>query len=237
MSLLLSAQNPPSLMSLSANQSNSSSQYSNPTSNYSSTSFSSSGPRYNNNDVFDGYHLLRRNNRSNNYSSYIEGDSYRAQHIPALLENGGNSNSSSWSNSSSYYQQNNSNQQWNQWNQYNTNMYYQNTYQQQHYQNNNSGFVPPLPKAPPPPPPPSYWEERTRMCTFVLFFLVEFLSLYFCLFLFFASINPTGIIREFVLWIYLIYEANCLREKEHFTGCVSRHRFFYRKETLVSKSS
>jgi hypothetical protein len=119
----------------------------------SSTNYwSTSGPRYNNNDVFDGHYLLRRNNRTNNYSAYIEGDSYRAQHIPALMENGGNnsntnSSSSSWSNPQ--------HQPWNQWNQYNTAMYYQNAYQQQqYYQNNNTGFTPPLPKSAPPPPPP-----------------------------------------------------------------------------------
>ncbi|UJR21217.1 hypothetical protein I4U23_024314 [Adineta vaga] len=150
--------NPPSLMSLNPNN-NSSNQSLQPplppqpqppsSTSSSSNYWSNTGPRYNNNDVFDGHYLLRRNNRNNNYSSYIEGDSYRAQHIPALMENGGtNSNtnsSSSWSNPQ---------QQWNQWNQYNA-MYYQSVYQQQqYYQNNNTGFVPPLPKSAPPPPPP-----------------------------------------------------------------------------------
>lgn len=120
----------------------------------SSTSYwSNTGPRYNNNDVFDGHYLLRRNNRSTNYSSYIEGDSYRAQHIPALMENGGsNSNTNS---STQWLNPQNSQQQWSQWNQYNAAMYYQSFYQQQqYYQNNNPGFVPPLPKTAPPPPPP-----------------------------------------------------------------------------------
>jgi len=169
-----SESNPPSLMSLHTNtantSSNQSSHYSSSpstSSNYSSTGFSNTGPRYNNSEVFDGYHLLRRHNRNNNYSSYIEGDSYRAQHIPALMENGGSGSnntgnigqttSSSWS-SSSYSRQNNySNQQWNQWSQYNSSTYYQNAYQQPYYPTNSStstGFVPPLPKAPPPPPPP-----------------------------------------------------------------------------------
>jgi hypothetical protein len=117
----------------------------------SSSYWSNTGPRYNNNDVFDGHYLLRRNNRNNNYSAYIEGDSYRAQHIPALMENGGsnsNTNSSTpWTNPQQ--------QQWNQWNQYNAAaMYYQSVYQQQYYQNNNTGFTPPLPKTAPPPPPP-----------------------------------------------------------------------------------
>ncbi|CAF2342137.1 unnamed protein product [Rotaria sp. Silwood2] len=148
--------NPPSLMSFNPNN--------NPSNNplsHSNTSFSSIGPRYNNNDVFDGYHILRgtnrnnnNNNNNNNYSSYIERDSYRAQHIPALMINGGNANNNpspiSWSNSQQ--QQNYSNQQ--QWNQYNAAMYYQNAYQQQYYQNNNLAFTPPLPRAPPPPPPP-----------------------------------------------------------------------------------
>ena len=142
---------------MSINPSNNPSNTAAPASNY----WSNSGPRYNNNDVFDGHYLLRRNNRSNNYSSYIEGDSYRAQHIPALMENGGqnsnnNTSSSSSSSSSSYSNpQYSQNQQWNQWNSYNTAMYYQSVYQQQqYYQNNNPGFVPPLPKAAPPPPPP-----------------------------------------------------------------------------------
>jgi len=151
--------NPPSLMSL-----NPSITSSNPPQS-SSSYWSNTGPRYNNNDVFDGHYLLRRNNRNNNYSAFIEGDSYRAQHIPALMENGGNnttpnpppaSSSSSWTNPQ-YSQQ----QQWNQWNQYNTAMYYQSVYQQQqYYQNNNTGFIPPLPKAAPlpnaPPPPPPH---------------------------------------------------------------------------------
>ncbi|CAF0873078.1 unnamed protein product [Adineta ricciae] len=153
--------NPPSLMSInpSSNSSNSSQPPLPPSSSSSLTSSSSSstssywsntGPRYNNNDVFDGHYLLRRNNRNNNYSSYIEGDSYRAQHIPALMENGGGNNNTNSSSSWSNPQQ----QQWSQWNQYNT-MYYQSVYQQQqYYQNNNSGFVPPLPKSAPPPPPP-----------------------------------------------------------------------------------
>jgi hypothetical protein len=123
-------------MSLNTNNSHNQSSYSNP-------SFNSSGPRYNNNDVFDGYYLLRRPNQ-NNYSSYSEGDSYRARHISALIEDGNNNTSSNSK----------------QWNQYNTNywnnpsMRYQNAYQQQYYQNNNTGFIPPLPKAPHPPPPP-----------------------------------------------------------------------------------
>jgi hypothetical protein len=111
---------------------------SNNQSNYSNTSFSSTGPRYNNNDIFDGYSLLRRTNQNNNYSSYIEGDSYRAQHIPALIENNRNYHPQ---------QQTYSNQQWNQ---YNTAMYYQ----QQYYSNNNIRFTPPLPREPPPPLPP-----------------------------------------------------------------------------------
>jgi hypothetical protein len=126
-----------------------------------SSYWSNTGPRYNNNDVFDGHYLLRRNNRSNNYSSYIEGDSYRAQHIPALMENGGNnSNTHSSSSSSSYsstpqYSQQQQQQHWNQWNQYNAAMYYQSVYQQQQsYQNSSTGFQPPLPKTAPPPPPP-----------------------------------------------------------------------------------
>ncbi len=130
-------------------QTNTNSDLSKKQSSYSNTSFSSTGPRYNNNDVFDGYHLLRRTNQNNNYSSYIEGDPYRAQHIPALIENERNYNSStSWLNSQ---QQNYRNQQWNQ---YNTPMYNQNPYQQLYYQNNNIGFTPPLPKEPPPPLPP-----------------------------------------------------------------------------------
>ena len=156
-------------MSLSTNSgshsANTSTNYSNQqhgSSSYSGSSFSSTGPRYNNNDVFDGYHLLRRNNRSNNYSSYAEGDSYRAQHIPALMENGGakHSHNSSWSNSSysqsasqSHQQSYYPNQQWNQWNQYNSAMYYQGSYQQQYPSSSNTGFVPPLPKGPPPPAP------------------------------------------------------------------------------------
>jgi hypothetical protein len=116
----------------------------------SSSYWSNTGPRYNNNDVFDGHYLLRRNNRSNNYSSYIEGDSYRAQHIPALMENGGTNSNKSSSTSWTNPQQ----QQWSQWNQYNAAMYYQSVYQQQYYQNNNTGFTPPLPKTAPPPPPP-----------------------------------------------------------------------------------
>ncbi|CAF0817704.1 unnamed protein product [Rotaria sp. Silwood1] len=144
--------NSPSLMSFNQNNNNNS-PLNNPA-NQSNTSFSSIGPRYNNSDVFDGYHLLRGTNRNNNYSSYIERDSYRAQHIPALMTNGGNSNNNaspiSWPNSQQ--QQNYSNQQ--QWNQYNAAMYYQNAYQQQYYQNNNLAFTPPLPRAPPPPPPP-----------------------------------------------------------------------------------
>jgi hypothetical protein len=139
-------------MSLNTNHGTNQSIYSNQqqaSSGYPGTPFSASAPHYNNNDLFDGYHLLRRPNRTNNYSSYIEGDSYRAQHIPALEENGGyynyNNPSSSWSNS-----------QQQQRNQYNTSMYYQNAYQQQYYQNNSTGFIPPLPRVelPPPPPPP-----------------------------------------------------------------------------------
>ncbi|CAF0801409.1 unnamed protein product [Rotaria sordida] len=151
--------NPPSLMSL--NQNNNNNHLTNNPLSHSNTSFNSTGTRYNNNDVFDGYHLLRGTNRNNNYSSYIERDSYRAQHIPALMINGGNSShntsSISWQNSQQQQQQqqqqqNYSNQQ--QWNQYNAAMYYQNVYQQQYYQNNNLAFTPPLPRAPPPPPPP-----------------------------------------------------------------------------------
>ncbi len=132
---------------------------SNPPSNQpqqtSSNYWSNTGPRYNNNDVFDGHYLLRRNNRNNNYSAYIEGDSYRAQHIPALMENGGNnSNPNPSSASSSSWTNPQQQQQWNQWNQYNAAMYYQSVYQQQVYQNTNTGFTPPLPKAAPPPPPP-----------------------------------------------------------------------------------
>ncbi len=121
----------------------------------SSSYWSNTAPRYNNNDVFDGHYLLRRNNRSNNYSSYIEGDSYRAQHIPALMENGGNnSNTNASPYSTPQYSQQQQQQQWNQWNQYNAAaMYYQSVYQQQYYQNN-TGFTPPLPKTAPPPPPP-----------------------------------------------------------------------------------
>ncbi|CAF3301403.1 unnamed protein product [Rotaria sp. Silwood2] len=77
----------PSLMSLNPNNNN---RTNNPLS-HSNTSFSSTGLRYNNNDIFDGYHLLRGRNRNNNYSSYIERDSYRAQHIPALMTNVGSS--------------------------------------------------------------------------------------------------------------------------------------------------
>jgi len=177
--------NPPSLMSLGMNSGGSNNQqnYQNQqqsssypshmstSSGYSGTSFPSSGPRYNNSDVFDGYHLLRRPNRNPNYSSYAEGDSYRAQHIPALMENESN-NASAWSKSQSsqhsqqqnypnpqQQQQQQQQQQWSQWNQYNAAcwnnaaMYYQNAYQQQQlHQNNTSVFTPPLPKGPPPPP-------------------------------------------------------------------------------------
>jgi len=126
----------------------------------SSSYWSNTGPRYNNNDVFDGHYLLRRNNRSNNYASYIEGDSYRAQHIPALMENGANNSNTnptpsySSPNYSQQQQQQQQQQQWSQWNQYNAAMYYQSVYQQQYYQNNTPGFTPPLPKTAPPPPPP-----------------------------------------------------------------------------------
>jgi hypothetical protein len=125
----------------------------------SSSYWSNTGPRYNNNDVFDGHYLLRRNNRSNNYASYIEGDSYRAQHIPALMENGANNSNTnptpSYSSPNySQQQQQQQQQQWSQWNQYNAAMYYQSVYQQQYYQNNTPGFTPPLPKTAPPPPPP-----------------------------------------------------------------------------------
>ncbi|CAF2110174.1 unnamed protein product [Rotaria magnacalcarata] len=148
--------NPPSLMSLHTNNSSSTTSTTNTTTTtqpQTSTNYwSNTGPRYNNNDVFDGHYLLRRNNRSSNYSSYIEGDSYRAQHIPALMENGG-SNSNNTNSSTSWSNPQNP-QQWSQWNQYNTAMYYQSVYQQQYYQNNNAGFVPPLPKTAPPPPPP-----------------------------------------------------------------------------------
>ena len=117
-----------------------------------SSYWSNTGPRYNNNDVFDGHYLLRRNNRNTNYSAYIEGDSYRAQHIPALMENGGNN-----SNTNSTTSWSNPQQQWNQWNQYSTAMFYQSVYQQQqYYQNNSPGFIPPLPKTAPPPPPPPH---------------------------------------------------------------------------------
>ena len=136
-------------MSLNTNNGNNPSIYSNrqqTSSSYFGTPFSAPGPHYNNNDLFDGYHLLRRTNRTNNYSSYIEGDSYRAQHIPALVENEG------------YYNRSNSSTSWlhsqQQWNQYNASMYHQNTYQQQYYQNNSTGFIPPLPTAAPPLPPP-----------------------------------------------------------------------------------
>ena len=77
----------------------------------SSSPWSNTGPRYNNNDVFDGHYLLRRHNRSNNQTNYIEGDSYRAQHIPALMEgNGGTppaktNSSSTWSSNPPYSQQ------------------------------------------------------------------------------------------------------------------------------------
>src|SRR5579862_6640457 len=120
---------------MSLNPNNASTPQASSTSSY----WSNTGPRYNNNDVFDGHYLLRRNNRNNNYSSYIEGDSYRAQHIPALMENGGNNSntpsSTSWSNPQ--YSQQQQQQQWSQWNQYNAAMYYQSVYQQQqqYYQN------------------------------------------------------------------------------------------------------
>ncbi|CAF3405393.1 unnamed protein product [Rotaria sp. Silwood1] len=146
--------NPPSLMSLNTNNTSTTQPQT------SSTHWSNTGPRYNNNDVFDGHYLLRRNNRNNNYSAYIEGDSYRAQHIPALMENGGNNSttnsSTSWTNpqNSQQQQQQQQQQQWSQWNQYNAAMYYQSFYQQQYYQNNSTGFIPPLPKTAPPPPPP-----------------------------------------------------------------------------------
>lgn len=139
--------NPPSLMSLNTNTTSTTQ------TSASSSYWSNTGPRYNNNDVFDGHYLLRRNNRNTNYSTYIEGDSYRAQHIPALMENGGNNSnlnnsSTSWTNPQQ--------QHWNQWNQYNAAMYYQSVYQQQFYQNNNVGFTPPLPTTAPPPPPPPH---------------------------------------------------------------------------------
>ncbi|CAF5008234.1 unnamed protein product [Rotaria sp. Silwood1] len=65
----------PSLMSLNPNNNNN--RTNNPLS-HSNTSFSSTDPSYNNNDVFDGYHFLRGTNRNNNYSSYVEYNSYRA---------------------------------------------------------------------------------------------------------------------------------------------------------------
>ena len=144
-------------MPLNNNQTNSSNYYSNQqstsVSSYSSTSaFGNTGPRYNNSDVFDGYHLLRRHNRNNNYSNYIEGDSYRAQHIPALIESSSGSNTSS--NTGHSYSQQQSYCPNQSWNSYNTAMYYQNAYRPQFYPNSSRGFVPPLPKGPPPPPPP-----------------------------------------------------------------------------------
>lgn len=105
-----------------------------------SSPWSNNGPRYNNNEVFDGHYLLRRHQRpANRYPSHIEGDSYRTRHITALMEGGTNNNTNTQG-----------------WNSYNPAMFYQNNYQQQQYYNNNhTGFVPPpLPPPPPPPPPP-----------------------------------------------------------------------------------
>ncbi len=45
---------------------------------------------FSNNGVFDNHCLRGRNNRNDNYSVYVQDDSYQAQYLPTLMKSGGN---------------------------------------------------------------------------------------------------------------------------------------------------